>query len=164
MLDLVHIRKTTHLSHSSIKHQRMASFLIAGNVETSLFSHAERLLDILRQTLPVCQVRKYVTTSEKWEQAQAELCKEYKFDAKEVSTLQCVVWHEDGRYIGGAEAFSKYCKSTYNVDSDLVDTEQLKAVAKENTKVVLSMFQENQAAAANSDVALLLVGSTSTLY
>ena len=142
----------------------MASFFIAGNVETTLFTHAERLLDILRQTLPVCHVRKYVTTSDKWEQSQEELCKEFKFDPKEVAKLQCVVWHADGRFIGGADAFSKYCKSTYNVDSDLVDLEKLKAIAKENTDVVLSMFQENQASAANSEATLLLVGSTSTLY
>jgi hypothetical protein len=96
----------------------MASFCLAGNVESSSFTHAERLCDILKQTLPACDIQKYVCLSKQWKLAQAQVCNEKGFDLTEVQKLQCAVWHEDGRFIGGADAFAQYCKSTYSVKSD----------------------------------------------
>ena len=72
---------------------------------------------------------------------------------------QCVVWHQDGRLIGGADAFSTYCKNTYSVTSDL-DLEDLPGICQENTDVVKKMFAEESA----GDAVLLQVGDTKTLY
>ena len=136
----------------------MASFCLAGNVESSSFTHAERLCDILKQTLPACDIQKYVCLSKQWKLAQAQVCNEKGFDLNEVQKLQCAVWHEDGRFIGGADAFAQYCKSTYSVKSDL-ELNELPGIAKENVKVVEQMFAES-----TEGTVLLAVGSTSTSY
>ena len=132
----------------------MASFCIAGNVSSSSFTHAERLCDILKQTLKVCHVEKYVCLAKNWEAAQIKLCQDYNFNPEEISKLQCVVWHEDGRYIGGADAFSKYCKSTYAQVSDL-ELDALPGISQENCKIVTQMFEE-----ASKDAVLLRAGAT----
>ena len=117
----------------------MAEFLIAGNVESVSFTHGERLCDILRQTLPVCTVTKFVALRAHWAQAKSELAARYGFDEERLRTLECVVWFADGRLMGGADAFSDYCKVTYNVRSDL-DLGDLPGIAKENAAVVQKMM------------------------
>ena len=117
----------------------MAELYIAGNCESVSFTHGERLCDILRQTLPVCSVTKFVTLRAHWEQGRRELAARYGLDEERLSTLECVVWFADGRLLGGADAFSDYCKQTYNVHSDL-DLVELPGIAKENTAVVQKMM------------------------
>jgi hypothetical protein len=133
----------------------MASFCLAGNVQSDNFSHAERLLDILHQTLPVCDVVKYVCLQTTWAMAQEELCKSKNFDRNRVSNLDCIVWHEDGRLIGGASNLAEYCKNTYNVSAD-IELSMLNGITKENVQVVTKMFEE----APNKESMLLSVDNT----
>ena len=125
--------------------RNMASFCLAGNVESDNYTLAERLCDILNQTLPVVHIVKYVCLKKTWSAAQEKLCERNNFDINEVSKLQCVVWHEDGRYIGGAAAFADYCKNTYSITSDLKLSTLIQGITKENAVVVEKMFNESSA-------------------
>lgn len=118
----------------------MAEFIIAGNVESVSFTHGERLCDILRQTLPVCSVTKYVALRKHWDQAKGEIAEQYRLESDRIAPHECIVWFSDGRLIGSADDFSDYCKQTYNVQSDL-ELGDLPGIAKENTAVVLKMME-----------------------
>lgn len=120
----------------------MASFLLAGNVNSRSFTHAERLFDILNQTLPVVHCVKYVCLDATWDAAQVQLCKKFQFDAAAVAKVQCIVWHEDGRYIGDDVAFAEYCRNTYSVTCDLQE-KQMTGITQENVAVVNKMFAES---------------------
>ena len=121
----------------------MAEFLIAGNVESVSFTHAERLCDILKQTLPCCSVTKHVALRAHWPAAREKLAAQLGFDPEQVRTLECIVWFADGRLVGGADAFSDYCKQTYNLRSDL-ELCDLPGIAKENAAVVKKLMDGAQ--------------------
>ena len=62
--------------------------VLAGNVESASFTHAERLCDILRQTLPVCAVTKRVALRDGWGAAKAQLCADHGFAPDRVEKLE----------------------------------------------------------------------------
>ena len=133
----------------------MSHLYIAGYVASVAYGLGERLIDILNARLSSFKFTKFVCPSNNWKSLSSELQRRYGFKTKD---YQCVIWTASGRFIGDQNAFIKYCKDIYNVESD-VDQTTLFDIAEENKITCDNMFNDDLAVDIEEDYAHIIVNS-----